>query len=412
VCRKPNQPWRLAAVIERPIPFYVPHYRDLAAQPDIQLDVIYLSDRGLQPFDHHGVKIRQDPEILDGYRSVILGRSRRSGSRRSPIRRLMPEVWWALKDGGYDAVWVHGYNLPAHWVTLLASILLGIPILLRGESEVLLPRSGFRRAIKRVLLPPLFSRISGFLCIGSLNRDFYLHYGVDQARLHWMPYGIDNLWYGGPSDAVRAEWRSSVRSKLGIREDTMFFVNHSKHVPPKRPADVVRAFAHLDPDVNAVLVLAGDGEQRDEVDKACKMLKAGHRVMLVGLQPLDELRKILVAADVLAFASEENWGMAVSEALPAGLALLVSDKVAGAADMVEHGVNGFVFRSRDESELARRMRECIQNPDMVRSMKAASRERSRAFSFEAMNEGLRAALRAACADRSNDRAITNRSQEQ
>ncbi len=36
----------------------------------------------------------------------------------------------------------------------------------------------------------------------------------------------------------------------------------------------------------------------------------------------------------------------------------------------------------------------FQGGRSVRSMKAASRERSKAFSFEAMNEGLRAALRA------------------
>jgi glycosyltransferase involved in cell wall biosynthesis len=158
----------------------------------------------------------------------------------------------------------------------------------------------------------------------------------------------------------------------------------------------VRAFSRLPEDVDAVLVLTGEGERRHEVAAACKTLKPGHRVMLIGMQPYDELRKILIASDVLAFASEEPWGMAVSEALAAGLALLVSDKVAGAPDLVEDGVNGFVFRSRDEAQLARLMQDCIANPGMVRAMKAASRERAKAFSFETMNEGLRAALRTVC----------------
>jgi glycosyltransferase involved in cell wall biosynthesis len=396
---KPRKPLRLAAVIERPIPFYVPHYRSLSSDPDIDLEVIYLSDSGLAPFSYHGVRISYDVEILRGYRSIVLGRGHPAGVRRGSFDWMIPELWRVLARGAYDAVWVHGYNLPSHWLAFAACRRLELPLLLRGESELLFPRAPWKRVLKRCAFGWLFPRAAACLYIGTLNREFYRAYGVGNDRLFGVPYGVDNLWFGGSGIDERRTWRDETRRRLGLSDNTLIFVNHSKHRFPKRPADIVRAFARLDPEADAALVLVGDGDQRTEVDAAFATLRPGHRVFRLGYQTYDELRQTLVASDVLVFASEENWGMAVNEGLAAGLAVLCSDGVAGAIDMVQHGVNGFVFRSRDESELAQQMRDCIQNPDMVRFMKAASRERSRAFSFEAMNEGLRAALCAASAER-------------
>lgn len=389
-----RRPWRVAAVIERPIPFYVPHYRALASQPDIDLEVLFLSDAGLTPFAYHDVRIEYSDEILDGYRSHVLTRAGDGSRGMRGFMNLIRSLRGLIARERYDAVWIHGYNLPGHWAAFAACISSGVPMMLRGESELMFGRGLARRAAKTVAFRLLFPRISAFLYIGTLNRDFYLSYGVPTAKLFPMPYGIDNAWFEGEGEDERAVWRREIRTQLGIAEDVIVFVNHSKHRLPKRPADVVRAFARLGPRPDAVLVLVGDGDQRSEIDAACTELVEGQRVFRLGFQPYEELRKILAAADVLAFASEENWGMAVNEGLAAGLAILCSDQVAGVVDMVEDGVNGHVFRSRDAEDLARRMRELADDRALAERMRAESRRKAREFGFPAMNDGLRAALAA------------------
>lgn len=384
--------WKIAAVIERPIPFYVPHYRLLAQARDIDLQVIYLNDDGLKPFDYHKVRIAYSDEILQGYHSIVLGRGNPRGRVERAIDFLLPELWRVLRSGHYDAVWFHGYNLIGHWIGFFACVAGGLPILLRGESELMFERAWLRRSLKRLAFGWLFPRVTGFLYIGTLNREFYRYYGVADSKLFSMPYGIDNTWFEGRDADERQRWRDDVRRHLGIAASTIVFINHSKHRPPKRPADVVRAFARLDADADAVLVLVGDGDQGAEIDAACLRLRDEQRVFRLGFQSYEELRRLLAAADVLAFASEENWGMAVNEGLAAGLAILCSDRVAGAVDMVEEGTNGFIFRSRDEADLAGKMRRMIEHPALVKAMGRASRAKAADFSFDAMNSGLRAAL--------------------
>ena len=46
----------------------------------------------------------------------------------------------------------------------------------------------------------------------------------------------------------------------------------------------------------------------------------------------------------------DGWGMVVNEAFSVGVPVIVSDHC-GAADLVRSGVNGYVFRSGDASDL-------------------------------------------------------------
>ena len=388
------KPWKVAAIIERPIPFYVPHYRSLSERSDIDLDVIYLTDAGLKPFDYHGVRIEYTDEVLHGYNSIVLGRSRPGINKLFRTPRLGFDLWRTLSRNAYDAVWIHGYNLVGHWIAFIMCVALRLPIMLRGESELMFERSFAKRVLKKTAFSSLFPRIAAFLYIGTLNKQFYRFYGVPDSKLFPVPYGIDNSFFSGANEEERRSWRQEVRARLGISQDAVVFVNHSKHRLPKRPADVVRAFGRLEPAPDVALLLIGDGDQREEVDSACAALGEGHCVIRLGFQTHDELRRILVASDVLTFASEENWGMAVNEALAAGLAILCSDKVAGAVDMVEEGVNGYLFRSRDEEDLSRRMYEMIADRALVTNMGTASRVKAREFNFETMNNGIRSALSA------------------
>ena len=63
--------------------------------------------------------------------------------------------------------------------------------------------------------------------------------------------------------------------------------------------------------------------------------------------------------DVLVLPSiEDGFGIVVAEAISAGVPVVVSSN-AGSADLVEDGVNGFVFTAADGGSLAAVLRECL-----------------------------------------------------
>jgi glycosyltransferase involved in cell wall biosynthesis len=77
-------------------------------------------------------------------------------------------------------------------------------------------------------------------------------------------------------------------------------------------------------------------------------------------------------ADVLVLPSDyEPWGVVVTEAAAAGLAVIASSVVGAAADVVEEGVNGRIFRRGDKEHLV----ECLldlTDPHRTDAAKAAS----------------------------------------
>jgi len=63
-------------------------------------------------------------------------------------------------------------------------------------------------------------------------------------------------------------------------------------------------------------------------------------------------------ADVFVLPSKgpgETWGLAVNEAMACGRAVLVSDKCGCADDLVQEGMNGYVFASRDAEDLSNKI---------------------------------------------------------
>lgn len=377
---------RVAAVVEKPIQYFVPHYRQITEDGRIDLEVIYLTDKGVTPYTYHGAVVKQEQSILDGYRWQMVERSRWLGGMNN-FRGLRPKLAGALARGAYDAVWFHGYNILGNWIGLASCVARGTPILFRGESENFFPRPAWKNLAKRALLQPLFSHVDAFLYIGTENRKFYREYHVPEERLFPVPYGVDNAWLRG-TPAERAEWRSAIRAELGLGADTIVYLNCSKHRVEKRAHDAVAAFCQQPPDANAALLMLGDGELRGQIEQVYRDNQRGHRVVFLGLRPYSELRKYMAASDVLVFPSEETWGMAVSEALASGLAILCGDRMAGGPDLVHHDVNGYKFRSRDASDLARYMRLISSDRQRIAAMQAESLRIADTMSFQVMTDGL------------------------
>ena len=63
-------------------------------------------------------------------------------------------------------------------------------------------------------------------------------------------------------------------------------------------------------------------------------------------------------ADVFVLPSTgpgETWGLAVNEAMACSRAVIVSDKCGGAVDLVNDGVNGYIFRGGDIQDLINKL---------------------------------------------------------
>jgi glycosyltransferase involved in cell wall biosynthesis len=69
----------------------------------------------------------------------------------------------------------------------------------------------------------------------------------------------------------------------------------------------------------------------------------------------------------------DGWGMALVEALAAGLPVIASDQVMSAHDFIENGKNGFVVRC-EPAAIAAAMKSILDNPSAIASQSCAARE--------------------------------------
>jgi len=110
------------------------------------------------------------------------------------------------------------------------------------------------------------------------------------------------------------------------------------------------------------VTFVGDGPLRGELESRADMT-------VTGWIPREEVRSYLHKARCVVFPSlwYETYGLVVAEAAAHGIPAIVSD-ITAAAERVENGVTGWLFRSGDRSDLMRCLRLVSNDDDQVRSV--------------------------------------------
>ena len=141
----------------------------------------------------------------------------------------------------------------------------------------------------------------------------------------------------------------------------------------KRVKDVIEAFAIVatrNPRVR--LRIVGDGPERVTLVALVQGLGVGDRCEFVGRVPQEKVCAEYHRADVLVSASaSETYGMAILEAMACGLPVIAS-RNDGSAQIVEDGHTGYLYAIGEVNELAKKMIQLCEAPEVVRMMGEAS----------------------------------------
>jgi glycosyltransferase involved in cell wall biosynthesis len=153
-------------------------------------------------------------------------------------------------------------------------------------------------------------------------------------------------------------------------------------VPQKGIDVLLRAFGailHRHPD--AMLVIAGDGQQRLYLERLARFLGLRQRVCFLGWQSRDELAKLYRACAVTAVPSlYEPFGLVALEAMASGRPVVVG-RVGGLAEIVDDEVSGFTVEAGDHLDLASRLAALLSNRELARATGLAARRRAEQFDW-------------------------------
>src|SRR5262249_22079152 len=125
-----------------------------------------------------------------------------------------------------------------------------------------------------------------------------------------------------------------------------------------------------------------DGAQESEL----KALAGGHpRVKFLPFQNQRAMPAIYRVGDVFILPSRgETWGLALNEAMACSRPIIASDRVGAARDLIQHGVNGWVFEAGNESQLVRLLATVVDlDRGTLKRFSEAARAMSENWSSEA-----------------------------
>jgi glycosyltransferase involved in cell wall biosynthesis len=392
-------PIRLAYLVTHPIQYQAPLLKRIAAEPGIALTVFFRSDWSVAGFDDPGFgrRIEWDVPLLDGYDHQFLpawGDARRITPFWRPFNRGLARRLLAARA---EVLWVHGYARFFHWLALAEAKALGLKLLLRDEATAIsLPRSPARQAAKRAFFTGLRQLVDGYLAIGSLNRAYYEAQGVPARRLFSMPYAVDNERFAAAA-ALAAPERDQRRAALGLAPGRPILLFAGKLTPIKAPDVSLGALARLKAAASAgrspYLLFVGDGPLRPALESEAAARGLADDVRFIGFQNQRELPAFYDLCDVFLLPSRrEPWGLVVNEAMNAGRAIVASDQVGSAPDLVRPGVNGAIVPAGDEAALAAALADIVADPQRCRAMGEASRRLIAGWGFEQDVAGLKQAL--------------------
>ena len=383
--------YRLAVLASHVIQYQDPFFKLLAAEPDLDVTILYCSMQGAKPYRDEDMKttLSWDLEMLQGYSwRTLANLGRGNGSARLINPGVIPALW----RGRYDAVlFMLGWGTVTSLLAIAACRTAQIPILMFGDSSFVPPEGSVLRRLRAGFFRAMFRRIDAFMISGAFNADYYRHYGADPRRFFDLPWTIDNERFARAAHFAPGE-REALRARYGIAPAAVTFLFSAKLIPRKDPMTLLRAFQRMRQP--ASLVLMGEGELRPEIEAFVREhgLKNVH---LTGFVNQSEIPKHYAMADVFVLPSlDDPRGTVINEAMACGLPVIVTDRCGPVGDIVRHGDNGFVFAPGEVDTLTADLDVLAADDGLRVDMSRRSREIIGEWNYARGVAGVRAALHA------------------
>ena len=331
---------RVAVLITHPIQYFRPVFAELAADPSVELLVVFGCDHGLRARvdPDFGVSFAWDCAPTEGFEHVFVSQRPLSDLSRWPLAwPLAWAAWRRLRAFRPDAVLVFPYT--PSWITLTTLLLSASrqTLFLRADgTDRAFPGSRFKRLLKDGMLRLWYRQFAHVFPIGSDSNAHFRRLGIPHNACSPVRYAVDVDFF---VQQVRS-WcpqRVLLRRQQGIPEQTLVLLWSAKITAVKNPALLLKALDQLPESVRSrlFLLVVGDGPLRSAFESGAEQLLPG-RCRFVGFQNQCELGAFYAMADALVFPSRqgETWGLVVNEALQFGCAVIASDHPGSVCDLV------------------------------------------------------------------------------
>jgi glycosyltransferase involved in cell wall biosynthesis len=201
----------------------------------------------------------------------------------------------------------------------------------------------------------------------SVQRDLVEVYKIAPAeKVRIVELGLDFQWV-----ERLAENRGTLRRTLGVSDDVALVGMVGRLAKVKNHGLALRAFRRIvvQENLDARLIIFGDGEMRSELESLGRQLRIEDRVSFMGWE-LDQAR-MFCDLDLTCLSSRnEGTPVALIESLAAGVPI-VSTLVGGVKDVARDWLDGSLVEASDESGFAEALAALVRSRWRISDGRAA-----------------------------------------
>ncbi|HEY4324133.1 MAG TPA: glycosyltransferase family 4 protein [Mucilaginibacter sp.] len=348
---------KLAIVTTHPIQYYAPVFQLLHQRKRIAVKVFYTwGETSIKKFDPgFNKKIEWDIPLLEGYPYEWVKNTAKDPGTHHFNGINNPEIGSQIAEWQPDAILIYGWGFRGHLKTM-RYFKNKIPVLFRGDSTLLDEKKGVKTLLRYAYLNRIYSYVDYALYVGTNSKAYFKKHGLKENQLRFAPHAIDNDRFG----ADRKLEANELRHRLGIDEDGVVVLFTGKFEEKKAPVLLLDAFLAMKRP-NAHLLFVGNGSLETQL----KLKAQEHsNIHFLPFQNQSQMPVVYQACDIFCIPSKgpnETWGLAINEAMACGNAILSSDKVGAAVDLIKSDRNGFIFKSGDLPDLIIKLNRLLDN---------------------------------------------------
>lgn len=371
---------KLAIITTHPIQYYAPVFRLLAKQLDVRVFYTWgkqvLENKYDPGLDR---EITWDIPLLEGYNYHFTQNDAKNPGSHHSKGIINPNLITEIKEFKAEAILVYGHSYHSH-LRVMRYFKGKIPIYFRGDSTLLDEIDTLTKIIKTIYLRWVYSFVDYAFYVGIANKAYFKCHGIKENRLICAPHAIDNDRFA----INRSVEAANIRSNLGIPEKGILVLYTGKFERKKNPEILLNTFIGLRKD-NVYLLFVGNGELEANLKETAKRSKKRHFIFFEDFKNQEILPAYYQACDLFCLPSKgpgEKWGLAVNEAMAAGKAILISNKVGCAANLITEGANGYVFEVGNSKRMAENLRLLVFDKENLIRMGEASKNMIKNYTLQ------------------------------
>jgi len=248
-----------------------------------------------------------------------------------------------------------GFHLP--FITTLH----GTDITLVGKDETFVPVVTFS-----------INKSDGITAVSeSLKNETYEHFDI-HFNIEVIPNFID---FSRFKKLNKEHFR-----KVIARNGEKIIMHTSNFRKVKRVDDVIHVFCKIRDQIDAKLLLVGDGPERQHIEKLSRQLCRHEDVHFLGKQ--EAVEELLAISDLFILPSaSESFGLAALEAMACQVPV-ISTNTGGLPEINIHNETGFMADVGDTAKMATLAIDLLQDESRLKQFKQNAYEQAQRFSIE------------------------------